>query len=75
AAIIGGTYYFVPQDVRYQNEATLRAGSLSEGRLKDLLKDIRAQKSMLLLDTCYAGAFVGRERLALNFRGLEEKTA
>ena len=75
AAIIGGTYYFVPQDVRYENEATLRAGSLSEGRLKDLLKDIKAQKSVLLLDTCYAGAFAGRERLAFNFRGLEEKTA
>jgi len=71
-----GHYYFVPQDVRFTNQESLRAGSLSERELVDLLKMINAQKSLIVLDTCYAGAFAAPQQLALlSSRGPAEKAA
>jgi hypothetical protein len=73
--VIDGTYYFVPQDVLYENQAALRAGSLSQSRLTDLLAAVKANKSLIILDTCFAGAFRPEQKMAFSFRGLEEKTA
>jgi hypothetical protein len=69
-----GRYYFVPQEVGYTNAAALRAGSLSEDDLVGLLEGIKAQKSLVVLDTCYAGAFDTIGPLP-SARGLEEKAA
>jgi WD40 repeat protein len=70
-----GRYHFVPQEVAYQNQETLRQGSLDEDALVALLSGIKAQKSLVILDTCYAGAFAQPQQLALLSRGLEEKAA
>lgn len=71
-----GRYHFVPQEVAYTNQETLQAGSLSEADLVALLQIIPAQKSLVVLDTCYAGAFNAPQQLAmLGTRGLEEKAA
>ena len=69
-----GRYHFVPQEVRYSNQEALRTGSLSEDDLVPLLARIKAQKSLVILDTCYAGAFAAPQQVAFA-RGLEEKAA
>ncbi|MGH2357289.1 MAG: caspase family protein [Candidatus Limnocylindria bacterium] len=51
-----GRYHFLPAETVYENEEALRRQSLSEDYLKGLLPKIRAQKSVLVLDTCHAGA-------------------
>ncbi|MDQ3776708.1 MAG: caspase family protein [Pseudomonadota bacterium] len=51
-----GRYHFLPSETVYENEEALRRQGLSEDYLKALLPKIRAQKSVLVLDTCHAGA-------------------
>ena len=63
---INGEYTFVPWNAIYSNLKALHDQSLNEERLQALLKTIRATKTLLLLDTCSAGA-------ALNGRELGEK--
>ncbi|MCC6585448.1 MAG: caspase family protein [Bryobacterales bacterium] len=62
-----GDYHFIPWETRYTNEAALRAQSLDQERLRQLLAQIPARKTLLLLDTCNSGAFAGR--------GIDEKSA
>lgn len=62
-----GDYHFIPWETRYTNEAALRAQSLDQERLRQLLAQIPARKTLLLLDTCNSGAFTGR--------GIDEKSA
>jgi uncharacterized caspase-like protein len=52
-----GEYHFIPWEVVYENEAALRARSLNQSKLQELLRKIPAQKTLVLLDTCSAGAF------------------
>jgi WD40 repeat protein len=76
--VLSGAYHFIPADAIYRNEQALRKASLDEQRLRDLLKKIRAQKSLIILDTCYAGAASKLASLttAATARGdLSEKTA
>ena len=54
--VFDGAYHFIPQDAIYSSEQAFRDASLNEQRLRDLLKTIRAQKSLIILDTCHAGA-------------------
>ena len=62
-----GRYYFIPWELRYENQEALRNESLDQTKLRKLLGSILAQKSLVLLDTCNAGAFA--------VRGLSEKAA
>jgi uncharacterized caspase-like protein len=76
--VLSDVYHFIPADAIYRNEQALREASLYKQRLQDLLKEIRAQKSLLILDTCYAGAASKLASLttAAAARGdLSEKTA
>jgi uncharacterized caspase-like protein len=76
--VLSDVYHFIPADAIYRNEQALREASLDKQRLQDLLKEIRAQKSLLILDTCYAGAASKLASLttAVAARGdLSEKTA
>ena len=66
-----GDYYFIPWDMVYENTAALRTRGLSKKRLQELLAKIPARKSLILLDTCYAGSTV----TLLAGRSLAEKTA
>lgn len=65
---LDGDYHFIPHELRYKNDDVIRAGSLSQEKLNELLPKIKAQKSVILLDTCDSGSF----KLA---RGLDQKTA
>ncbi len=62
-----GKYYFVPWELRYENEEALRKGSIDQGKLTTLLGSIPALKSLVMLDTCNSGAVAAR--------GLVVKTA
>ncbi len=76
-AVFDGAYHFIPTEAIYRNEKDFRAASLDEQGFRELLKTIPAQKSLILLDTCYAGA-IKLDGLAsgLAMRGdLTEKTA
>jgi uncharacterized caspase-like protein len=52
-----GDYHFLPVDVIYRNEEDLRRLGLSGPELNDLLRSIKANKTVVLLDTCSSGAF------------------
>jgi hypothetical protein len=75
-----GSWHFVPQEVPYTNQDSLRSGSLSEDDLVKLLKSIQAQKSLIVIDSCYAGMFSAPQQFAMMWdqggsRGLDEKAA
>lgn len=75
---INGDYHFVPWEALYENEEVLKAASLSSTEISSLLQKIQARKSLLILDTCYAGlAASGDSRLmfASLSRGIDEKSA
>ncbi|MFO1433776.1 MAG: caspase family protein [Candidatus Competibacteraceae bacterium] len=54
---IDGKYHFVLPETPYINENYLRKGSLDQDSLQTLLAKILTQKSVVILDTCYAGLF------------------
>jgi WD40 repeat protein len=59
---INGEYMFVPWNAVYSSGEALHDQSLNEERLQALLKSIPANKTLLLLDTCSAGAaLAGRD--------------
>ena len=75
--VFDGAYHFIPPEAIYTNEQDFRAASLDEQGFQSLLKTIRAQKSLILLDTCHAGAMkLASVASGLAIRGdLDEKTA
>ena len=74
---LDGRYHFIPQDVIYRNDRELAAQSLTHARLDSLLAEVPAQKSLLILDTCNAGAYIDGEdvRPEVVMRDLGVKTA
>ncbi len=64
---LDGNYLFVPWE--YENGSDLLNNSLNQDRLTKLLAKIPAQNSVILLDTCEAGAF------KLDGREWEQQTA
>ncbi len=75
-----GRYYFIPSNAVYRNQKDFLAASLGEDELTKLLESVRAQKSVVLLDTCYAGNFnrsAGLQKWMVASRGssLDEKFA
>ena len=67
---LNGEYHFIPWDLIYENERTLREQSVDQQRFQSWLAMIPAQKSVMILDTCNAIAFS-----TLAARSLSEKTA
>ena len=53
---IEGQYHFIPADLLYDNQTTLRRASVHQDQIARWLGLIKAQKSLILLDTCYSGA-------------------
>jgi hypothetical protein len=70
-----GRYFFVPQDAPFDDDARLTTASLSEDDLIDLLGEIRTQKSLVLIDTCYAGRFLASHQTSMLNRDLRESGA
>ena len=54
--VLEGSYHFIPSEAVYSSENAMHEQSLNEQRLRELLAKIHAQKSLIILDTCYAGA-------------------
>ncbi len=68
---VESNYYFLPSDLIYKNEQSVVKQGVSRDDLQHFLAMIPASKSVVLLDTCNAGAFAGSNLT----RGLKEKTA
>lgn len=77
--VLDGEYHFLPADLVYANQQALRTGSVRQDQLVPWLGTIKAQKSLVVLDTCHAGTFVtaaaGEAKPLLGTRGLAEKGA
>ncbi|KPA13953.1 secreted protein containing Peptidase C14, caspase catalytic domain protein [Candidatus Magnetomorum sp. HK-1] len=73
--IIEGDYHFIPWEMKYTSPQALKSGSISRSQFQDLLKQIKAQKSMIIIDTCHSGAFSSNESTAFAMRGMAEKSA
>jgi len=66
---LDGKYHFIPWELIYQNEESVRKNSITQERMQRFLAMIPALKSVIFLDTCSSGLFT-----KLASRGLAEKT-
>ncbi|KPA13689.1 secreted protein containing Peptidase C14, caspase catalytic domain protein [Candidatus Magnetomorum sp. HK-1] len=73
--IIEGDYHFIPWEMKHTSPQALKSGSISRSQFQIYLKEIKAQKSMIIIDTCHSGAFSSNESGPFAMRGLEEKSA
>jgi len=63
-------WYFIPYELTYpEREENVKAGGLSSDELSGYIKNIRAQKILLLVDACKSGAVL------VAFRGFEDRKA
>ena len=65
-----GDYYYLPSDFRYTSYESIQKRGISKNDLTRLLSLIKAEKTLVLLDTCNSGSFLDSAS-----RGLTEKTA
>ena len=65
-----GDYYYLPSDFRYRNAQDIQKQGVSKKDLIHFLTLIKASKTLVLMDTCNSGSFLGGST-----RGLSEKTA
>jgi WD40 repeat protein len=71
---LDGRYYFIPHDLRYQNERSLARDAIGQDQLQAWFARIPARKAVLMFDTCEAGSLT--QRTAARTRGgLEQKAA
>lgn len=54
---LDGKYHFIPWELVYENEDSVRTTALGHEQLLDLLSGVPALKSLIILDTCNSGAF------------------
>ncbi|MBF0541007.1 MAG: caspase family protein [Nitrospirae bacterium] len=66
-----GSYYYIPVDFRYTSNEAIPITGVSIDDFKRYLTNIKALKSLLLVDTCNSGSFSE----AIASRGMLEKTA
>lgn len=67
---VESNYYFLPWGLLYKNEQSVVEDGISRENLQRFLAMIPANKAVILIDTCNAGAFSN-----VASRGLNEKTA
>lgn len=68
-----GRYLFIPANLIYTNGQVLVKDAVDEEKLRSLLAKIPAQKSLVLFDTCSAGAFANGPAFAA--RSMDQKGA
>lgn len=67
---ISDKWYFIPYELTYpEREGDIRTKGLSSDELSGLIKNIKAQKILVLIDACKAGAVL------VAFRGFEDRKA
>jgi hypothetical protein len=65
-----GKWYFIPYELTYpEREEDVKAGGLSSDELAGFIRKIKAQKVLVLIDACKAGAAL------VAFRGFEDRKA
>ncbi|MEW6686864.1 MAG: caspase family protein [Candidatus Edwardsbacteria bacterium] len=63
-------WYFIPHELTYpEREGEVKAKGISSDELSGLIKNIRAQKILVLVDACKSGAVL------VAFRGFEDRKA
>ena len=72
---IDGEYYFIPWEAEYTNQHDLLAKSLNREAIQGLLKQIHTNKSVLILDTCGAGAYLEGRATTVTEKAAIEKVA
>ena len=65
-----GDYYYLPSNFRFTSSEAIQQQGISKNDLTRYLSLIKASKTLMLMDTCNAGSFLGN-----NTRGLSEQTA
>ena len=65
-----GDYYYLPSNFRFTSSEAIQKQGISKNDLTRYLSLIKAGKTLILMDTCNAGSFLGN-----NTRGLSEQTA
>ena len=55
---LDGSYYYLPNDLEYSSNNAVRRDALSTEKLEGMLKPIKAQKKLLLLDTTNTGSLL-----------------
>ena len=65
-----GDYYYLPSNFRFTSSEAIQQQGISKNDLTRYLSLIKAGKTLMLMDTCNAGSFLGN-----NTRGLSEPTA
>jgi len=71
---VDGDYYFIPYEAEYTNQTDLLSKSMNREAIQALLKKIPTNKSVLILDTCNAGAYF-ESRDAASEKAAIEKVA
>ncbi|OYT15196.1 MAG: hypothetical protein B7C24_14350 [Bacteroidetes bacterium 4572_77] len=66
-----GDYYYLPSNFRYTGSEAISVSGISKHDIMGNLIKIKAQKSMILFDTCNSGSFIDKPAS----RGIAEKTA
>ncbi len=67
---VDGKWYFIPYELTYpEREDEVKTGGLSSDELSGFIRKIKAQKILVLIDACKAGAVL------VAFRGFEDRKA
>jgi len=67
---VDGKWYFIPYELTYpEREEEVKTGGLSSDELSGFIRKIKAQKILVLIDACKAGAVL------VAFRGFEDRKA
>lgn len=56
---VEGSYYFIPQDFRFQGDDPIRQGGIGQDRWQDWAARIKARKAVMIYDTCESGSLTG----------------
>jgi WD40 repeat protein len=67
--VLDEEYYFMPQELEYENDDSLRKNAISQTKIREWMTHL-PPRSLLLLDTCRAGNVI-----QLAARGAEDKNA
>lgn len=67
-----GRYYYLPYDFRFRSRESVLEQGITQDHLMGWLSTIKAQKSVVLLDTCNSGSFT---KTQVAMRSIAEKTA
>jgi hypothetical protein len=69
-----GSYYFIPQDFKYQTEKSVAEHAIGQKHIQAWVSRILARKSILIFDTCESGTLADVQVVAMR-GGLENLTA